>query len=68
MRCGGDRRRPAGSTAATLLARRGYQEVALEKAYHPRFHIGQSPLSMNLPVFERLGVQDKMRALGWGCG
>lgn len=55
---------PAGSTAATLLARRGYRVVALEKAHHPRFHIGESLLPMNLPVFERLGVLDKVRALG----
>lgn len=55
---------PAGSTAATLLARRGYKVIALEKARHPRFHIGESLLPMNLPVFERLGVLDKVRALG----
>jgi flavin-dependent dehydrogenase len=55
---------PAGSTAATLLARRGYKVIALEKARHPRFHIGESLLPMNLPIFERLGVLDKVRALG----
>jgi flavin-dependent dehydrogenase len=55
---------PAGSTAAILLARRGYKVIALEKARHPRFHIGESLLPMNLPVFERLGVLDKVRALG----
>jgi flavin-dependent dehydrogenase len=55
---------PAGSTAATLLARRGYKVIALEKAHHPRFHIGESLLPMNLPIFERLGVLDKVRALG----
>jgi len=55
---------PGGSTAATLLARRGYKVIALEKAHHPRFHIGESLLPMNLPVFERLGVLDKVRALG----
>ncbi len=55
---------PAGSTAATLLARRGHKVVALEKAHHPRFHIGESLLPMNLPVFERLGVLEKVRALG----
>jgi len=55
---------PAGSTAAALLARRGYRVVALEKAHHPRFHIGESLLPMNLPIFERLGVLDKVRALG----
>jgi flavin-dependent dehydrogenase len=55
---------PAGSTAAALLARRGHKVIALEKAHHPRFHIGESLLPMNLPVFERLGVLDKVRALG----
>jgi len=55
---------PSGSTAAALLARRGYRVIALEKARHPRFHIGESLLPMNLPIFERLGVLDKVRALG----
>src|ERR1700687_1994759 len=55
---------PAGSISAALLARRGYKVIALEKAHHPRFHIGESLLPMNLPVFERLGVLDKVRALG----
>jgi flavin-dependent dehydrogenase len=55
---------PAGSTAAALLARRGYRVIALEKAHHPRFHIGESLLPMNLPVFERLGVAEKVHALG----
>ena len=55
---------PSGSTAAALLARKGYRVIALEKAHHPRFHIGESLLPMNLPVFERLGVLDKVRALG----
>jgi flavin-dependent dehydrogenase len=55
---------PAGSTAAALLARKGYKVIALEKARHPRFHIGESLLPMNLPVFERLGVLDKVRAMG----
>src|SRR5271168_2844260 len=55
---------PAGSTAAALLARRGYKVIALEKAHHPRFHTGESLLPMNLPVFERLGVLDQVRELG----
>jgi flavin-dependent dehydrogenase len=55
---------PAGSTAAALLARRGHKIIALEKARHPRFHIGESLLPMNLPIFERLGVLEKVQALG----
>jgi flavin-dependent dehydrogenase len=55
---------PAGSTAATLLTRLGHKVILLEKARHPRFHIGESLLPMNLPLFERLGVLDKVRAMG----
>lgn len=55
---------PAGSTVAALLAGQGYDVIALEKAHHPRFHIGESLLPMNLPIFERLGVLEKVRALG----
>jgi len=55
---------PAGSTAATLLTRAGRKVILLEKARHPRFHIGESLLPMNLPLFERLGVLDKVREMG----
>ncbi len=61
---------PAGSTAANLLAERGYRVVVLEKARHPRFHIGESLLPANLPLFERLGVAEQIRAIGmpkWGA-
>jgi len=55
---------PGGSTVATLLQRQGRRVVQLEKARHPRFHIGESLLPANLPIFEALGVMDKVRALG----
>lgn len=55
---------PAGTTAATLLSRLGRQVILLEKTRHPRFHIGESLLPMNLPLFERLGVLDKVQAMG----
>ena len=55
---------PAGSTAAILLARQGHKVILLEKAHHPRFHIGESLLPMNLPLFERLGVLGKVQAMG----
>jgi flavin-dependent dehydrogenase len=55
---------PAGSTAATLLAEKGYRVTLLEKDRHPRFHIGESLLPANLPLFERLGVADEVRAIG----
>ncbi len=61
---------PAGSTAAALLAQRGHRVTLLEKARHPRFHIGESLLPANLPLFERLGVGEQVRAIGmdkWGA-
>ena len=61
---------PAGSTAAALLAERGYRVTLLEKAHHPRFHIGESLLPANLPLLEKLGVADEVKAIGmekWGA-
>lgn len=61
---------PAGSTAAGLLAERGYHVTLLEKAHHPRFHIGESLLPANLPLLDRLGVADAVKAIGmekWGA-
>jgi flavin-dependent dehydrogenase len=55
---------PAGSTAAALLANLGHRVTLLEKSRHPRFHIGESLLPANLPLFRRLGVEDDIRAIG----
>ncbi|MFN3493208.1 MAG: NAD(P)/FAD-dependent oxidoreductase [Hydrogenophaga sp.] len=55
---------PAGSTVAPLLAEKGHQVVVLEKAHHPRFHIGESLLPANLPLLEKMGVADEVRAIG----
>ena len=53
---------PGGSTVAALLAEKGHDVVLFEKAHHPRFHIGESLLPMNMPLFDRLGVRDRGRA------
>jgi flavin-dependent dehydrogenase len=61
---------PAGSTAAALLAERGHSVTLLEKAHHPRFHIGESLLPANLKLLEKLGVADAVKAIGmekWGA-
>ncbi|MBY0268431.1 MAG: FAD-dependent oxidoreductase [Burkholderiales bacterium] len=61
---------PAGSTAAALLAQRGYRVTLLEKAHHPRFHIGESLLPANLPLLDKLGVADAVKTIGmekWGA-
>ncbi len=61
---------PAGSTAATLLAEKGHRVTLLEKARHPRFHIGESLLPANLPLFDKLGIRAEVEAIGmqkWGA-
>ncbi len=55
---------PAGSTVSTLLARKGWQVLQLEKDAHPRFHIGESLLPCNMPILEELGALEKVRAIG----
>ena len=55
---------PAGSTIAALLAQKDKHVVLLEKDRFPRFHIGESLLPLNLPLFDRLGVADDIRRIG----
>ncbi len=55
---------PAGSTAAALLAERRRRVVVIEKDRHPRFHIGESLLPLNLALFERLGGHQQIEAIG----
>jgi flavin-dependent dehydrogenase len=54
---------PAGSTAAAVLAEKGWNVVVLEKDRHPRFHIGESLLPLNLPLFDRLGVRKEIEEI-----
>ncbi|WP_031172320.1 NAD(P)/FAD-dependent oxidoreductase [Streptosporangium roseum] len=56
---------PAGSTAAGLLAREGFQVTLLERDRFPRYHIGESILPSCRPIFEMLGVWDKVEAHGF---
>ncbi len=55
---------PAGSTVAALLARQGRDVVLMEKAHHPRFHIGESLLPAGVPLLEALGVRAQVEAIG----
>ena len=60
---------PAGSTIAALLAERGRDVTVLEKAHHPRFHIGESLLPANVALFDKLGLRAELEAMGmrkWG--
>ena len=51
---------PAGSTAATLLSRKGFSVTLLERERFPRFQIGESLLPYNNDLFDRLGVSPEM--------
>src|SRR5438270_2450306 len=53
---------PAGTTAATLLAQRGYRVELFERERFPRFHIGESLIPETYWVFKRLKMLDKMKA------
>jgi flavin-dependent dehydrogenase len=55
---------PAGSTIGTLLAMQGRDVAVVDRARHPRFHIGESLLPLNMPILQRLGVCDEMERIG----
>jgi len=55
---------PAGATIAALLAERGRRVILVEKDHHPRFHIGESLLPMNLQLFEKMGLRDAVERIG----
>ncbi|MES2705245.1 MAG: NAD(P)/FAD-dependent oxidoreductase [Verrucomicrobiota bacterium] len=56
---------PAGSTAATTLAKAGRRVLVLEKEKFPRFHIGESLLPYNRAIFDSLGVWPKIESAGF---
>lgn len=56
---------PGGSSVATMLARAGRRVLVLEREKFPRFHVGESLLPFSLPILDRLGVHDKVRAAGF---
>jgi flavin-dependent dehydrogenase len=62
---------PGGSTAATMLARKGHQVVLFERERFPRHHIGESLLPASMPVLEELGVLPAIQQAGfllkWGA-
>ena len=62
---------PAGSAAATMLARQGWQVILLEREHFPRAHVGESLLPASIPILEELGVLPAVEAQGflkkWGA-
>jgi flavin-dependent dehydrogenase len=56
---------PAGSTAATLLAREGFGVTLMEKAIFPRYHIGESLVPSCMPILDLSGAKEKVDAYGF---
>src|SRR2546425_402343 len=52
---------PAGSTASTLIAQKGYRVQLFEREKFPRFHIGESLIPETYWVLERLNMLPKMK-------
>jgi flavin-dependent dehydrogenase len=52
---------PGGSVFAARLAALGRRVVLLDRAHHPRFHLGESLLPASLGVLETIGVLDEVR-------
>jgi flavin-dependent dehydrogenase len=52
---------PAGSAAATLLARSGLDVKLFEKERFPRDHVGESMLPFCFPLFKDLGVLEELK-------
>ena len=51
---------PAGSTAATLLARQNHRVLLLEREKFPREHVGESLLPFCYVLLKDLGVVDQI--------
>lgn len=52
---------PAGSTASTLTAQKGFSVLQLERDAFPRFKIGESLVPASFDVLERLGVLEQLQ-------
>jgi len=56
---------PAGSTAASFLARAGVEVTLIEREMFPRYHIGESLLPSCLEIADLVGARQKIEAKGF---
>ena len=52
---------PAGSAAATLIARGGHRVLQLERDAEPAFKVGESLIPASFGPLERLGMIEKLK-------
>jgi FADH2-dependent halogenase/halogenation protein CepH len=52
---------PAGASCAHTLAKQGHSVLLLEKAQHPRFHIGESLIPYLAGLWEKMGILHRMQ-------
>ena len=62
---------PAGSTAALKMRREGLSVLVLDRAQHPRFHIGESMLPRMMALIQELGLESRLSSIPqvekWGA-
>ncbi|MEV4518512.1 NAD(P)/FAD-dependent oxidoreductase [Dactylosporangium sp. NPDC049525] len=56
---------PGGSATAALLALKGWRVLVLEREKFPRYHIGESLITGVLPTLEKLGLRERLDAMGF---
>ena len=54
---------PSGSTAATLLAQKGFDVLVLEKELFPREHVGESLIPISYAQLNQLGLIDELKKI-----
>lgn len=55
---------PAGATLATLLARKGIDVALFDDGKRPDLIVGESLIPAMVPIFRRLGIEDRVAAIG----
>ena len=56
---------PAGSATATMLSRKGWKVIILEREKFPRDHVGESLLPASIPILEELGALPDVEKAGF---
>jgi flavin-dependent dehydrogenase len=51
---------PAGSVAASYLAKNNMDVLVIERENYPRFHIGESLLPASMPIYKDIGFFEKL--------